>query len=202
MLHPQIVSLEVVLFKGGRSSRCVGPIAVRARAASLIALQFVDEVARLPDAEFVRGGQAEAFPEHPNEVDLPASSDGPDGFDLRSRGGTGAGGVTEDGTVGVTCLGTFGRDRNAPNRRARADLDDFLRLGVGLAGFALPVAGESGDLVFDGLLTRLVGPLDDDLEALAVLEQAGIEFCLDGASGRGTGEAGQTDWHRHEQRHR
>jgi hypothetical protein len=38
-----------------------------------------------------------------------------------------------------------------------------------------------GDLVLDSLLTRLVGPLDDELKALAVLKKAGIEFCLDGA---------------------
>jgi hypothetical protein len=31
---------------------------------------------------------------------------------------------------------------------------------------------QSGNLVFDGLLTRLVGPLDDDLEACGVHEQA------------------------------
>ena len=51
----------------------------------------------------------------------------------------------------------------------------------GLAVGALAVMCQSGDLVLDSLLTRLVGPLDDDLKALAVLEQAGIEFCLDGA---------------------
>jgi len=73
---------------------------------------------------------------------------------------------------------------------------------LGLAVSALAVMYQPSDLVLNGLLTRLVGLLDDDVKALAVLEQAGIEFCLDGASGRGTGEAGQTDWHRHEQRHR
>jgi hypothetical protein len=33
------------------------------------------------------------------------------------------------------------------------------------------------------LLARLVGPLNDDLNALAVLKQTGIEFGLDGARG-------------------
>ena len=37
-------------------------------------------------------------------------------------------------------------------------------------------------------------PLDDELKACSVSEQAGIEFCLDGAGGRGTGEAGQADF--------
>ena len=59
-----------------------------------------------------------------------------------------------------------------------------------MAGFVWAVVGEPGDLVLDSLLTRLVGPLDDELKALAVLEKAGIEFCLDGAGGRGTGKAG------------
>ena len=40
---------------------------------------------------------------------------------------------------------------------------------------------QPGDQVFDGLLARLIRPLDDDLKALAVLEQAGVEFGLDGA---------------------
>jgi hypothetical protein len=53
---------------------------------------------------------------------------------------------------------------------------------------------QPGDLVLHSLLARLVGPLDDDLEALMVLKEAGIEFGLDGAGGRGTGEAGQADF--------
>jgi hypothetical protein len=65
--------------------------------------------------------------------------------------------------------------------RAGADLDHFRRLGLWLAGFVLAVAGQSGDLVLHGLLAGLVGPLHDDLKALVVLEEAGIEFGLDGA---------------------
>jgi hypothetical protein len=65
---------------------------------------------------------------------------------------------------------------------------------VGLAGFVRAVVGEPSDLVLDSLLTRLVGPLDDELKALVVLEKAGIKFCLDGAGGRGTGETGQADF--------
>jgi len=40
----------------------------------------------------------------------------------------------------------------------------------------------------------LASPTNDDLKALVVLEQAGIEFGLDGAGGRSTGKAGQTDF--------
>ena len=109
--------------------------------------------------------------------------DGPESTNLRSRSGTRARGVTEDGTVGLTCLCTVGRDRNAPNGRARADLDHFLRLGVGLVGFVRAVACESGDLVLDGLLARLVRPLHDRLKTLAVMEQGAVEFSLDGAGG-------------------
>ena len=53
---------------------------------------------------------------------------------------------------------------------------------------------QPGDLVFDGLLATLISPAHDDLKALVVLEQAGIEFGLDGAGRRGTGEAGQADF--------
>ena len=44
------------------------------------------------------------------------------------------------------------------------------------------------------LMARLVGPAHDDLKALVVSEEAGIEFGLDRAGGRGAGEAGQTDF--------
>ena len=39
--------------------------------------------------------------------------------------------------------------------------------------------GQPGDLALNGLLARKVGPLDNDLEACGVSEQAGIEFGLD-----------------------
>jgi len=48
-------------------------------------------------------------------------------------------------------------------------------------------------VLLDGLLVGRIGPLHDRLEALVVLEQAGIEFGLDGAGGRGAGETGPTD---------
>jgi len=38
-----------------------------------------------------------------------------------------------------------------------------------------------GDLVLYSLLARLVGSLDNDLEARVGLKEAGIEFSLDGA---------------------
>ncbi len=98
-------------------------------------------------------------------------------------------GLTEDGTVGRLRLGTVGRDPCAADCRAGADLDDFLRLGV----FRV-VVGQTGDLVPDSLLARLVGPLDDDLKALVVLEQAGIKFRLDRARGRGAGKVWQADF--------
>lgn len=40
---------------------------------------------------------------------------------------------------------------------------------------------------------NMVGLLHDDLKALVVLEEAGVEFGLDGAAGRGAREAGQAD---------
>jgi hypothetical protein len=81
------------------------------------------------------------------------------------------------------------------NSRSSADLDDFLRLGMRLTGIALvAVMSQPSDLVLDGLLARLVGPLHDDLKALVILEQAGIEFGLDGATGRGTGKVWQADF--------
>ena len=115
---------------------------------------------------------------------------------------------------------TRGRDPSAADGWAGADLDDFLRDRLGCARRALAarlsaVCGlgvfrdvwstngviwcrisldkQPGDLILDGLLTRLVGPLDDDLEASGIHEQAGVEFSLDGAGGRGAGEAGQAD---------
>lgn len=54
--------------------------------------------------------------------------------------------------------------------------------------------GQPRDLILRGLLARLVGPLDDEPEALGVVEQAGIEFRLDGAAGRRAREAGQADF--------
>ena len=61
-------------------------------------------------------------------------------------------------------------------------------------GLWLVLAGQPGDLVLHGLLAGRIGSLDNDLKALVVLEQAGIEFGLYGAGGRGAGEAGQTDF--------
>ena len=55
---------------------------------------------------------------------------------------------------------------------------------------AISLDKQSGDLVFDGLLTTLIGPLHDHLKTLAVLEQGAVEFSFDGAGGRGTGEIG------------
>jgi hypothetical protein len=49
-------------------------------------------------------------------------------------------------------------------------------------------------LVPDGLLATLISPLHDRLEALAVLKEAGVEFGLNGAGGRGNGEAGEADF--------
>jgi len=152
----------------------------------LVALQLIDEVAGLPNAEFVRGGQAVALAKLADQVDLTAAADGPDRPDLTGRSGTGAGLVAEDGTVGRARVGTVGRalsrrdarDRGAADGRAGADLDDLLRLGDFRA-----VAGQPGDLVLHGLLARLVGPTHDDLKALGVVEEAGVEFGLDGAGG-------------------
>jgi hypothetical protein len=104
----------------------------------------------------------------------------PDGFHLRSRGGTGAGLVLELGRRDAC-------DCGAADGRAGADLDDLGRL----VGLVLAIAGQSGDLVLDSLLARLPGRLDDDLKALVVLEEAGIEFGFDGAGGRGAGEIRQ-----------
>jgi hypothetical protein len=80
--------------------------------------------------------------------------------------------------------------------RAGANLDDLAGFSLGVGDFvdiALACTGQPADLVLHGLLTRLVGPLHDDLKALVILEQAGIEFGLDGATGGRTGEAGQAD---------
>jgi hypothetical protein len=46
------------------------------------ALQLIDEVAGVPDAEFVRRGQAEAFSQQAHEGDLPLNSDGPESTNL------------------------------------------------------------------------------------------------------------------------
>jgi hypothetical protein len=53
---------------------------------------------------------------------------------------------------------------------------------------------QPGDLVFDGLLATLISPAHDRLETVVVLEKAGVEFGLDGAGGRGAGEAGEADF--------
>jgi hypothetical protein len=53
-----------------------------ARGGRLVGLQCVDEHAGLPNTQFVRSSQAEAFREQAHEVDLPASGDGPNGFEL------------------------------------------------------------------------------------------------------------------------
>ncbi len=135
-------------------------------------------VARLTDAKFVRGGQVEAFPQDSHEVDLPASGDGPESADLTGCGGTGAGLVRELGRRDK-------RDRGADDGRTGADRDELLRLRDFWA-----ITGQPGDLVLHGLLARPVGPVNDDLKALVVLEEAGVEFGLDSAGGRGVGEAG------------
>ena len=112
---------------------------------------------------------------------------------------------------------TRGRDPSAADGWAGADLDDFLRDRLGCARRALAarlpaVCGlgvfrdvwntngaiwcrisldkQPGDLVFDGLLATLIRPLHDDLKTLAVMKQGAVEFSLDGAGGRGAGEAG------------
>jgi len=116
-------------------------------------------LACLPDAEFVRCGQAVALSQQAQEVDLPAAADGPDRPDLTGGRGTGAGLVAEDGTVGHRLLGTVGpvrvgtvgRDPCAADGRAGADLDDLLRLGD-LMGVSRALAGQPGDLVLDSLL--------------------------------------------------
>ena len=56
------------------------------------------------------------------------------------------------------------------------------------------VALEPGDLVLDGLLARLVRAPDDHLEALGVVQERAVEFGLNGATGRGAGEARQADF--------
>jgi hypothetical protein len=56
---------------------------------------------------------------------------------------------------------------------------------------------QPGDLVLDGLFTTLISPAHDRLETVVVLEQGAVEFCLDRAGGRGTGEAGQADFLRY-----
>jgi hypothetical protein len=46
-------------------------------------------------------------------------------------------------------------------------------------GLGAGVVSESRDLVGHGLLARLVGTLDDDLEALVVLKKGAVEFRFD-----------------------
>ena len=67
-----------------------------------------------------------------------------------------------------------------------------LERGVLLDGdLGLALDLEPGDLVGDGLLARVVGTAHDDLEAFVVVEEAAVEFGLDGAAGGGARVAGQ-----------
>ena len=158
-------------------------MAARAGVVLAVALEFVDEVAGLPDAQFVGCLEAEPVPQQAHEVDLPPATNGPNRPDLRSRGRTGAGLIRE----------LWGRepvDGGSLDSRACTHLDDFLRL----AGIALGFSGQPADLVLDGLLALPVGPLHDDLEACSVTEQGRVEFRFDMARGRRTGEVGQADF--------
>ncbi len=97
---------------------------------------------------------------------------------------TGTGTVLTDGP-GVT------QGSQAVHTGARSDFDNFL---MGVLAVGLAVIGQPSDLVLDGLLARLVSPLHDDLKALVVLEERAVQFSLDRATGRSTGEAGQSDF--------
>jgi hypothetical protein len=135
----------------GTPSRRVSSVAARAEAGSrLVRLQFIDEIGRLPDAQFVRHGKPEAFPQHPNEVNLPAVADGPDRFDLTGGSETGAGLVRELGWLNAS-------ERGATDSRTGADLDDFLWLGVELAGVIGPGQRETTAADLVGILAGLLG---------------------------------------------
>ena len=110
-----------------------------------------------------------------------------------------------DDLVGVSLADRLGCARRALAARLRAvhapglslvalDGIGVLKRGVFLDGdFVLVLDLEPGDLVGDGLLARVVGTAHDDLEALVVVEEAAVEFGLDGAGCGGAGEAGQAD---------
>ena len=93
---------------------------------------------------------------------------------------TGTGTVLTDGP-GVTQVS------QAVHTGARSDFDNFL---MGVLAVGLAVIGQPSDLVLDGLLATLVGPLYDDLKAFVVLEQRAVQFSFDRARSRRTREAG------------
>ena len=131
----------------------------------IVALQLVDQVARLPDTEFVRSGEPEPVTQQAHEVDFPAAANCPESTNLRSRGGTGA------GETGAGC-------RGAANSWAGANLNDFLWLGV----FAR-VASDPGQFVLHGLVAGGVGPFDHLLEPIEVMKQSGVKFEFEIARG-------------------
>jgi hypothetical protein len=144
------------------------------RGAGLIALEVVDENAGLTNPEFVRGAKAVAFPQEIHEVYPSASTDGPDRFDLGCCGWSWAWSIWELGWRRVGAV----RDPGTSDRGVGADFDDFLLSGLGIGAVSEPC-----DLILDGLLTRLIRTLDDDLEAFAVLKKRAVEFRFDMARG-------------------
>jgi hypothetical protein len=89
--------------------------------------------------------------------------------------------------MAFTCEAVAGRGLGASRKTARLVACVSALLVVILAPLMAGLvrtsttSGQPGDLVLHGLLARLVGPANDDLKARGVVEEAGIEFGLDGA---------------------
>ena len=123
-----------------------------------IAFELIDELARLGQAEFIRGTDAKSLLQESLKDDAAACGDCPNRADLR------AGGRTD-----------IGSDSVSEYRRGVAASCIACGESVVAAGSLMASSG-AGQLVLNSMVARGVGATNNLLKVFEILKQAGIEF--------------------------